>query len=103
MRTACATCEDACPFKAIEVNEMSFVNWEACMGYEVCVGQCPNKAMSLVRDQRKTEIAILRCGHRAGIIGTESDGDDFAETMADGGHRLLPRSSRLIPGRYWRS
>jgi Pyruvate/2-oxoacid:ferredoxin oxidoreductase delta subunit len=51
--TACATCEDACPFKAIQVNEKSVVNWEACMGCGVCVGQCPNEALSLVRDERK--------------------------------------------------
>ncbi len=50
---ACATCEDACPFKAIQVNETSVVNWEACMGCGVCVGQCPDEAMSLVRDERK--------------------------------------------------
>jgi ferredoxin len=50
---ACAACEDACPFRAIQVNEMSVVNWEACMGCGVCVRQCPNEAMSLVRDERK--------------------------------------------------
>jgi Fe-S-cluster-containing hydrogenase component 2 len=44
---------DICPFKAIQVNEMSVVNWEACIGCGVCVGQCPNEAMSLVRDERK--------------------------------------------------
>jgi heterodisulfide reductase subunit A-like polyferredoxin len=51
--TACATCEDACPFEAIHVNETSIVNWEACMGCGVCVGQCPDEAVSLVRDERK--------------------------------------------------
>ena len=50
---ACATCEDACPFEAIQVNGTAVVNWEACMGCGVCVGQCPNEAMSLVRDERK--------------------------------------------------
>jgi len=50
---ACATCEDACPFGAIRVNETSVVNRETCMGCGVCVGQCPNDAMSLVRDERK--------------------------------------------------
>jgi len=50
---ACATCEDACPFKAIQVNDAAVVSWEACIGCGVCVGQCPNEAMSLVRDERK--------------------------------------------------
>ena len=50
---ACATCEDACPFEAIQVNGTAVVNWEACMGCGVCVGQCPNEAMLLVRDEKK--------------------------------------------------
>lgn len=51
--TPCATCEDSCPFGAIQVDETAVVNWEACMGCGVCVGQCPNEALSLVRDERK--------------------------------------------------
>ncbi len=50
---ACATCEDACPFSAIQVDRTAVVNWEACMGCGVCVGGCPNEAMSLVRDETK--------------------------------------------------
>ncbi len=50
---ACATCEDTCPFGAIEVDDMAVVNWDSCMGCRVCIGQCPNEAMSLVRDERK--------------------------------------------------
>jgi len=50
---ACATCEDACPFGAIQVNGIAVVNWETCMGCGVCVGKCPNEAMSLVRDETK--------------------------------------------------
>ncbi|MGQ9555045.1 MAG: 4Fe-4S binding protein [Anaerolineae bacterium] len=38
---------------AISVNGRAVVNWEACMGCGVCVGQCRNEAMSLVRDERK--------------------------------------------------
>jgi ferredoxin len=49
----CSTCEEACPFEAIQMNETAVVNWEVCMGCGVCVGQCPNEAMSLVRDERK--------------------------------------------------
>jgi ferredoxin len=50
---ACATCEDACLFEAIQVNGAAVIDWEACMGCGVCVGQCPNEAMSLVCDERK--------------------------------------------------
>ena len=51
--TACATCEDACPFGAIHVDETAVVNWETCMGCGVCVDQCPDDALSLVRHERK--------------------------------------------------
>ena len=50
---ACGTCQEACPFEAIQVDGTAVVNWEACMGCGVCVGQCPNEAMSLVRDEKK--------------------------------------------------
>lgn len=50
---ACETCQEACPFEAIQVDGTAVVNWEACMGCGVCVGQCPNEAMSLVRDEKK--------------------------------------------------
>jgi heterodisulfide reductase subunit A-like polyferredoxin len=36
--TACAMCQKACPFAAIEMNRNAQVNWEACMGCGVCVG-----------------------------------------------------------------
>jgi ferredoxin len=51
--TACAACENTCPFGAIRVNEVAVVNWEACMGCGVCTGQCPDGAVSLMRDERK--------------------------------------------------
>jgi len=51
--TACDRCREACAFKAIQVNGTAAVNWEACMGCGVCVEQCPTKAMSLARDERK--------------------------------------------------
>ena len=51
--TACEICKNACAFKAIRVDGTAAVNWETCMGCGVCVGQCPTKAMSLARDERK--------------------------------------------------
>lgn len=50
---ACGTCEKACPFGAIHVNGRSVIDWESCMGCEVCVGQCAQGAVTLVRDERK--------------------------------------------------
>jgi ferredoxin len=51
--TACAACGDACPFGAIDTDGEVRVRWEACMGCGVCTAQCPEKALSLVRDERK--------------------------------------------------
>ena len=49
----CSTCEESCPFQAIQMNGNAAVKWESCMGCGVCVDQCPNGALSLVRDERK--------------------------------------------------
>ena len=52
--SSCAACQNACPFKAIEMNgRAAQVKWESCMGCGVCSGQCPQAAISLVRDERK--------------------------------------------------
>lgn len=50
---ACGSCEDACPFKAIRVDEQAGVDRAACMGCGVCEGQCPTGAISLIRDETK--------------------------------------------------
>ena len=49
----CESCEEVCPFEAIQMKETAVVNWETCMGCGVCAGRCPNDAMTLVRDARK--------------------------------------------------
>jgi heterodisulfide reductase subunit A-like polyferredoxin len=67
--TACATCEDICPFGAIHVNEKAVVKWETCMGCGVCQGQCPGEAISLVRDERKgipMDVRLLVQKHAVG-------------------------------------
>jgi Pyruvate/2-oxoacid:ferredoxin oxidoreductase delta subunit len=52
---ACGTCAEGCAFDAIHVDDqpVSVVDWETCMGCGVCEGQCPNHAITLVRDERK--------------------------------------------------
>jgi Na+-translocating ferredoxin:NAD+ oxidoreductase RNF subunit RnfB len=49
----CATRKDACPFETIQGDGIAVANWEACIGCGVRVGECPNEAMSLVRDERE--------------------------------------------------
>lgn len=66
---ACATCEETCPFEAVQVNGTAIVNWEACMGCGVCAGQCPNEAMSLVRDERKGIPLDVRLLTQEQIVG----------------------------------
>ncbi len=50
---SCGSCEDVCPFGAIQVNGRAEVDWEKCMGCGVCEGQCPNDAITMARDERK--------------------------------------------------
>jgi Pyruvate/2-oxoacid:ferredoxin oxidoreductase delta subunit len=57
---ACGTCEKACPFIAVQVNDAAVVNWENCMGCGACISQCPNQAISLARDERKGEPLDVR-------------------------------------------
>ena len=51
--TACAICEEACPFEAVQVDKIAVVDREVCMGCGVCVGQCPNEAILLELDEDK--------------------------------------------------
>jgi ferredoxin len=51
--TACGACQDACAFDAIHVEDYAQVDWQNCMGCGVCEGQCPQLAITLVRDARK--------------------------------------------------
>ena len=67
---ACGTCEDICPFRAIQVaDDKAIVKWETCMGCGVCQGQCPGEALSLVRDERKgipMDVRLLAQKHSVG-------------------------------------
>lgn len=51
--SGCGTCEEVCPFGAIQVDDAAVVIWDKCMGCGVCVGQCRDDAVSLVRDEGK--------------------------------------------------
>ncbi|MFC1682708.1 ATP-binding protein [Candidatus Zixiibacteriota bacterium] len=50
---SCGTCQEICPFAAIEAADVAVLDWERCMGCGVCVEKCPAGAISLVRDERK--------------------------------------------------
>ena len=69
---ACGTCEEACPFGAVEVEEKAIVSWEPCMGCGVCVGQCPTGAMSLSRDERKGEPLDVRVLAGPGPVASQN-------------------------------
>ncbi len=47
--TACGTCVDTCPMKAIDVDDIASVNLERCIGCGLCVSSCPDGAISLIK------------------------------------------------------
>ena len=51
---ACAACEDRCPVNAIEVDACAVVDEEKCIGCGVCVPECSEKVMALVRRPEAT-------------------------------------------------
>lgn len=50
----CGKCEEICPFDAIEIKDGEYLyDIKACMGCELCVEHCPEKALTLYRDPEK--------------------------------------------------
>ena len=45
--TACASCEEVCPMRAIEVNDAAVVDPEKCIGCGLCISKCPGEAIFL--------------------------------------------------------
>jgi MinD superfamily P-loop ATPase len=56
----CGDCAETCPFGTITVNGSAQLDWDACMGCGACESQCPQEAISLVRDERKGEPLDVR-------------------------------------------
>ena len=54
--TACGSCIDMCPVKALELEDIAKVNIDTCIGCGVCVTHCDPKAIKLVR--RAQQVAI---------------------------------------------
>ena len=52
--SACGTCLDRCPVKAISLNDTARVNRELCLGCGLCESVCPEEAIKLkLRDDRE--------------------------------------------------
>jgi len=47
--TACGSCEEVCPMKAIKINDTAEINIERCIGCGLCVSSCPSDAISLIK------------------------------------------------------
>ena len=44
---ACGLCEDACPQKAISVDDIAKIDPDKCTDCGTCVEECPNDAISV--------------------------------------------------------
>lgn len=49
--TGCGLCVDACPVKAITVDEVAKIDAGLCAGCCVCMDECPNDAIYLVKKE----------------------------------------------------
>ncbi len=72
---ACATCEDVCPFEAIQVDATATatVNRATCVGCGVCEAKCPSEAVVLVRDERKAPPLDVRLLAQEHVEGSASE------------------------------
>ena len=54
--TACGSCIDMCPVKALKLEDVAKVDVNTCIGCGVCVTHCDPKAIKLVR--RTGQVAV---------------------------------------------
>jgi NAD-dependent dihydropyrimidine dehydrogenase PreA subunit len=47
--TACGSCEEVCPMKAIIINDVAEIDIERCIGCGLCISSCPDGALSLIK------------------------------------------------------
>lgn len=53
--TACSTCMDKCPVKAIEIDEIPSVNRDKCLGCGLCATACPLELISMIPRKDRAE------------------------------------------------
>ena len=49
----CGSCEQACPFEAIRIEDAVRIDTAKCLGCGVCESLCRREAIRLVRDESK--------------------------------------------------
>jgi len=56
----CGQCAEICPFGVIKMtDETVLIDETTCMGCGICVSHCPQNALTLARDSRKSEPLII--------------------------------------------
>ena len=61
--TACGSCIEICPVKALELEDVAKVDIETCIGCGVCVTHCDMNAIQLVRRAQQIELPDDVKGH----------------------------------------
>ena len=54
--SACGSCVDVCPMKAISLEEIAYADPEKCIGCGLCISSCPEGALSLVKRSPLPEV-----------------------------------------------
>lgn len=79
--TACESCVDRCPMKAITINGVAFSDPEKCIGCGLCISMCSEEAISLILRDPQAEIPEDVMDYTMKAVGTQGTLEDFMKEL----------------------